>query len=522
MGWMKSYGYMIMVLLVGCGSVGGEGEAVVEDVFMGEGEKEWVRLVEEGRGKAGVRGVGDVNASFLSWVTGSGRGSGLSLGRGSGGGNGVPLEAARRIPVEVEEAMGMEGVRVGVLLPMSGPLSGLGESLWRASLLGLEDGDRGEGLGLFLYDTEGTLEGSRRAVRQALSEDVDLILGPLLSRSLEGVREEVRGRIPVLSFSNDSAQAEEGVYIFGYTPEQQVRAIVRYVLARGKRGVAAVIPRTLYGKAVYDALQESVPDYGLDLPRVMFYSGDEEDLKDRIRIFSGYDERRILLGEALQEAEELEDEEKVEQLKSRETWGDVPFDSVLLVSGDDVTLRTLSSQLSFFDADSRHGVQFLGLQSWESFLDLGREPSLVGSWYAAPPDEGRKVFEDRYGEIFGEGVLRLATLSYELVLLMTALEVEIRGGVDIRKTLERESGFVGVEGGYRFRRTGRVERVMRVMRVSSRGVRVEEEAPETFLLIDKQDSEWLEAAKEREEREREQEEREREGEREEEGTLEGV
>ena len=56
--------------------------------------------------------------------------------------------------------------------------------------------------------------------------------------------------ISVVSFSNNSAVAGEGVFVFGFLPDQQVRRIVSYASRQGYGTIGALAPSNGYGELV--------------------------------------------------------------------------------------------------------------------------------------------------------------------------------------------------------------------------------------------------------------------------------
>ena len=54
--------------------------------------------------------------------------------------------------------------------------------------------------------------------------------------------------ITLISFSNDHLVAQEGVYVFGFLPSQQIKRIVNFALESGYRNLAAFVPDNYFGK----------------------------------------------------------------------------------------------------------------------------------------------------------------------------------------------------------------------------------------------------------------------------------
>ncbi len=75
------------------------------------------------------------------------------------------------------------------------------------------------------------------------------IVGPLFSQSVSTVAPIAREHhINILSFSNNKAVAAEGVYLFGFLPEQQVARVADYAFLHNLTRVALLAPNDAYGQ----------------------------------------------------------------------------------------------------------------------------------------------------------------------------------------------------------------------------------------------------------------------------------
>ena len=161
----------------------------------------------------------------------------------------VPEEFAPETdPIEnLEEAVEgplLDGpkVRVAVLLPLSGPVSGTGKSLLNAATMALFDAYDPR-IALFPYDTKADEATTEAAVKKALTDGADIILGPLLSGNVKVAGRYARASdVPLIGFSNDYTAAAPGQYVLGFLPENEVRRVVNYAADFWKTRVRRLIP----------------------------------------------------------------------------------------------------------------------------------------------------------------------------------------------------------------------------------------------------------------------------------------
>ena len=408
-----------------------------------------------------------------------------------------PVEVARAAPPEVPfiEPMvmpprpdlpppiyGDNTLRVALLLPLSGPRAALGETMLQAAQLALFDiGDNR--IVLMPRDTGGTPQGGASAAQQAIDDGAQIILGPVFAdviRSAGSVA--VQYRVPVVGFSTDRSVAGNGVYIMGFTPEEQVDRIVAYAISNGKRRFAAMIPEGAYGRTVLEALRKSVARRGGTMIQTETYQEDEQALYAPVRRLARYDNRRQALEaerEALAAFGEDDDfaQELLGNLSSADTYGRLDYDAVLLPAGGPM-LRALAPLLAYYDIDPNR-VKFLGTGLWDD-PGLVREPSLKGGWYAGPNPDAAKLFSQHFASAYADRPPRVASLAYDSVALVAGLIRKYPRSPFTERALRDDSGFAGLDGIFRFGPSGVVERGLAVIEVTPEGMVPVDPAPSAF------------------------------------------
>ncbi len=375
-----------------------------------------------------------------------------------------------------------EEIRVALLLPLSGPHAALGMSMLRAAQMAIFD-IADTRLTLLPYDTAGQPGPARQAAQAALADGVQLILGPVFSAAVRAVGEEVSSsQINVLAFSTDRVVGGDGVYLLGFVPRDEVNRVVSYALSQNYQRIAALVPNSPYGLRVAGTLEALVPKLGGTVTRVMRYDPLSDDYASLVRQFADYDRRRAALRERKDELSaqlSVQDDDAtrsaLKALETRETLGDLPFDAVLLPEGG-ARLRELAPLLAFYDVDPKI-VRFLGTAQWDD-ASLGSEPALVGGWYAAAPPEKRADFSKRFKMLFGQSPPNLSDIAYDAVALAAVLAR--RNGDYSTASLTAPHGFAGVDGIFRLRADGLVQRGLAVLEVRREKPKVKSPAPHSF------------------------------------------
>ena len=327
--------------------------------------------------------------------------------------------------------------RVALLVPMSGANAAVGQSIANATTMALLD-TNASNLRITTYDTA---QGARGAAHKAVLDGNGLILGPLMGDDIAAVLAEAKaGRVPVVSFSNDTGAASSGVFLMGQMPEQSIARTVRYVRGKGAQSFAILAPDGEYGQRAEAALKAAVARNGGR------FAGAETYARGNTSVVSA-----------------------AQRLKARGG-----FDSVLIADGS----RLAAQGAAQFKPGATH---ILGTELWSGEASVARTPALSGAVFSAVADGRYKRFSDSYEARFGGAPYRIATLGYDAVLLTLRVARDWQPGrafpVD---QLRDRGGFLGLDGAFRFGADGMVERAMEVREVRNGSVVVADPAPAKF------------------------------------------
>jgi branched-chain amino acid transport system substrate-binding protein len=183
-------------------------------------------------------------------------------------GDAPPPERPAQTAVEPGLPVDTDRHRVALLVPQTGPNADVGNAIANATTLALLD-TKSDRVRITTYDTA---LGPAAAARQAVADGNKLILGPLLSEDVTAVAPIARAaNVPVLSFSNDSGVAGNGVFIMGFVPGQSVDRVVGHARTTGLRRFGALVPKSVYGDRAAAAFREAVEGAGGTLVAIEGY-----------------------------------------------------------------------------------------------------------------------------------------------------------------------------------------------------------------------------------------------------------
>ncbi|MBB3808115.1 penicillin-binding protein activator [Pseudochelatococcus contaminans] len=382
----------------------------------------------------GLPGFAAVMAAGLLLAGCSGSGGVFGLGESEGANSG---------PAVADTTVGAGAVKVGLLLPLSaqGGAGTTAQSLRNAAELAISEFGQND-IQLLVRDDRGTEAGARSATRAVLNDGAELVLGPLFAATTRAAGSVAKpANIPVISFSTDTSVAQPGVYLLSFLPESEVDRVIRFASQRGRRSFAALIPDNAYGKVVQDAFQRSVAASGGRVVAVETYAADRSNLQQAAQRIASQ------AGQA---------------------------DALFLPDNAD-TLPSIAQYLRAANLDTNR-VKLLGTSLWNNPTVLAT-PGLQGGWFSAPDSVGFNAFAQRYRAKFGTEPTRIASLSYDAVLLASAL-VRTQGSQRFSTaTLTNRAGFVGADGVFRFNANGTNDRALAVMEIRQNSAVVISAAP---------------------------------------------
>ena len=329
--------------------------------------------------------------------------------------------------------------RIALLVPLSGSNAGVGQSIANATTMALLD-TNANNLRITTYDTA---TGAKSAAARAIADGNKLVLGPLLGSNVGAVLSEARGaNVPLISFSNDTGAAGADAFVMGHIPEQSIDRTVRYARANGARNFAVLVPDGDYGRRAASALSDSVRAVGGTVAATESYARGNTSIisaAQRLKEKGGYD--TVLIP-----------------------------DGARLAAAGAAELKSGSIQ-----------PRLLGTELWSGENSVASSVALRGALFSAVSDGRYRRFSDSYNTRFAGQPYRISTLGYDAVLLVLRIAQDWKVGSNFPTAKLRDSGgFLGLDGPFRFRRDGVVERSMEVREVRAGEVVIVDAAPARF------------------------------------------
>jgi len=334
--------------------------------------------------------------------------------------------------------------RVALLLPLSGAQSPLGKSMLNAAQMALFDVND-PSFTLVPIDTKGTPQGASAAVQKAASMNVSLILGPLLSTSVQAAgRTASRYNLNLVSFTTNASAIGGNIMTLGILPSDQGARLADFALKNNLRRVAVVTSNDAFSKIVTDAFLKNARANNIQITQ-------------NITLDSRRD--AVAVAQTLKNAR-------------------ASYDAIMIPFGNpDIAIlaQALGAQQL-----SPANVPWLGTGVWEDQA-IKNNPIMANAYFTAPSAQLRQNFEQNYASIYSEKPQRLASLAYDAVALSVILLRQNQGQRISTTALLNPNGFSGIDGIFRFQQSGQVERGLAIHRITSLGrSTIIEQAPSSF------------------------------------------
>lgn len=344
-------------------------------------------------------------------------------------------------------------VQVGVLLPFGSAdarVRSEAEGLLAAIEMALFDSGANNIL-ILPKDVGDAARQAAEVAQLALVDGADVMLGPLRAENVRTAASVVASaNVPLIGFSNDRSAASTGGLLLSFAPEEEIDRIVDWAARQGVTHFALLGPDSAYGRRIEAALQASAGLRSAVLAASEFYAGDANAKLDAARRL-----KTRIEGQA----------------RSR------PRSVAVLLPESGVNLKAVAPLMAYTNLDNRF-VRLIGTGQWND-PTTWNEPTLAGGTFPAPDPAALSAFEARYQTMFGRKPSRLASLGYDSALL--AFDAIKRKGEAVSKAdLQDPEGFIGVDGLFRFRPDGTVERGLAILEVRNGRVEVTEAAPQSF------------------------------------------
>jgi hypothetical protein len=351
----------------------------------------------------------------------------------------IILLLAITLLVSGKEIFASEKIKIGLLVPLTGKNSEIGQSLVNSTRLAINKINN-TSIEIIPKDTGSDPNTTLRSAKELSELGVKIIIGPVFNKNLEYL-DELR-EITFLSFTNKNDNKSKNIINAGINATSQIKAIKKFIELNEIKKTIFLTPDVDYKNEIEKAISNSK----IKIIKNHIYNTDPTKLTNQIEKITNYKTRKQNLEDEitrLEKSDENNKESLIKRLKKQDTLGSVKFDSLIIADFDE-SLKSVTASLLYTDISPKEKY-FITLNQWfdESLLN---ETSSQPIYFPSINKKNYDDFSSEYFKKFNHYPNQLSFLSFDLVGLVYYLILQnnliIDDKIFTKKTLFK--GKVGI------------------------------------------------------------------------------
>ena len=303
-------------------------------------------------------------------------------------------------------------LKVGLLAPLSGPYSEIGNSLLNSLQLSLEEiSDKN----VFIVPRDSGFQNKDKisaAIDEFRSSGVKIIIGPISHEEFEQVKKYQD--LIFISPSNINPEISNNIISIGVSLESQLIALINFIKEQKKTKTIIMYPKNDY----LELIEKKVKNLNLNNVKKFIYSSNPEILTGEIEILTNYSQRKRNLELRKKLFEDKEDDQSIKELERLEqlyTLGEVNFDSIIIIDFGN-SLKSVLTSLVYSDVNQKK-VLFTTVNQWfdESIF---YENTIRNIYYPSVNYEEFSKYNNKYYKKFKIYPNEITILAYDALGLI--------------------------------------------------------------------------------------------------------
>ena len=350
----------------------------------------------------------------------------------------ILLLLALTFSVSAEEIITGEKIKIGLLVPLTGKNSEIGQSIIKSTRLAINKIDN-LSIEIVPKDTKSNPKDTLLAAKELSKLGIKIIIGPVFNDNLIYLDE--LNDITFLSLTNKNDNFSKNIINAGINATSQLNTIKKFLELNEIKKTIFLTPDVNYKNEIKKAISASK----IKILENYIYNTDPTKLTQQIEKITRYDIRKQNLEDEivrLEKSNQINKEKLIERLKKRDTLGSVKFDSIIIADFDE-SLKSVTTSLLYTDISPKKKY-FITLNQWfdKSLLE---EASAQPLYFPSINKKNYENFSAEYFEKFNQYPNQLSFLSFDLVGLVYYLIVQNNSIVD-EKIFTKETLFKGKVG----------------------------------------------------------------------------
>ena len=303
-------------------------------------------------------------------------------------------------------------LKVGLLAPLSGPYSEIGNSLLYSLQLALEE-INDKNVTIIPRDSGfNNKEKLSAAINDMRSSGVKIIIGPTTYKEFDDVKKY--NDLIFISPSNVDPEFSNNIISIGVSLESQLVALTEFIKSQKKTNTIIMYPNNQY----LSLIEKKIEALNLKNIKTFTYSPNPEILTGEIEKLTNYTQRKRSLQLRKKMFEDKEDEQSIKELERLDqlyTLGNVNFDSVIIIDFGN-NLKSVLTSLVYTDVN-QNNVLFTTINQWfdESIF---YENTIKNLYYPSVDYKEFKKYNNKYFKKFKIFPNEITILAYDALGLI--------------------------------------------------------------------------------------------------------
>jgi len=313
--------------------------------------------------------------------------------------------------VSLGKAIAVEKIRIGLLVPLTGKYSQIGQSIIKSTQLAINKINN-LSIEIIPKDTKSDPQTTLEAAKELSSLGVRIVIGPVFNENLIYLDEVTK--LTFLSLTNKDNNDSKNIINAGINATSQLNAIKKFIELNGIKKTIFLTPDVSYKNEIERAISNSK----IKLIKKYTYNTSPTKLTQQIEKITNYKRRKQNLEDEikrLEESDEINKERLIERLNKKDTLGKVKFDSLIIADFDE-SLKSVTTSLLYTDISPKEKY-YITLNQWfdESLL---KEKSSQPIYFPSINKKNYEDFSSEYFEIYNHYPNQLSFLSFDLIGLV--------------------------------------------------------------------------------------------------------
>ena len=321
------------------------------------------------------------------------------------------------LSVLTDGVFAIEKIRIGLLVPLTGKDSAIGQSIIKSTRLAINKINN-PSIEIVSKDTQSNPQSTFEAAKELEELGIKIIIGPVFNKNqanLDKLKE-----ITFISLTNKRGNKSKNIINAGINATSQLNTIKKFLELNKIQKTIFLTPDVDYK----DEIKKAISISKIKIIKNYIYDTDPTKLTQQIEKITRYGIRKQNLEDEILRLEKSDQNKKellIERLKKRDTLGSVKFDSIIIADFNE-SLKSVTTSLLYTDISPKKKY-FITLNQWfdESLLvEASAQPLYF-------PSINKKNYEDfsvEYFEKFNQYPNQLSFLSFDLVGLIYYLIIQ--------------------------------------------------------------------------------------------------